>query len=226
VTWKREQSADGLPVWSGQDSIFNVYASDNLPTLSFRAQTMGCIVWLALGMVTVVPLGVVIDLYEIDIPKIVDKETGQLIGTLLLAAWVSIAYVSGKRHYNHIAGDRFLGVHWSLTHKNSLFSYVGAEQWTVDLDQIARVEASPTTEWIKVRDYRGDGKEKSLGLIPAAEYQTFLVLRDTSRRVIYTANADREGCATLAHSIREYLESVRPAAAPAVATAPVAGFDL
>lgn len=84
------------------------------------------------------------------------------------------------------------------------------QSWSVTVDQIARVESGLTTEWQFMREYDGGGwLVERHQPIPKAEFQTFLYLNDGSRRVILTANADREGCGTLAASIRMWLEDVR-----------------
>jgi hypothetical protein len=83
-------------------------------------------------------------------------------------------------------------------------------KWTIALDSVSRVESGLTIEWQPAREYEGgsDSPFKHQP-IPRYEYQTFLFLNDGSRRVILTANADREGCGTLAASIREWLEEAR-----------------
>jgi len=97
---------------------------------------------------------------------------------------------------------------------------VGAAAWEVTLDEVSRVESGLTREWQPARHYSGGpifANDQSTGMIfssgvlevSAFEYQTFLFLADGSRRVIYTANADREGAGTLAQSIRSWIEEMK-----------------
>ena len=82
--------------------------------------------------------------------------------------------------------------------------------WSVAIDRIERVEAGLTCEWLPARRYPG-APTKQLGheRVPTHEYQTYLHLDDGSRRVIFTINAEREASATLALSIRNWIENER-----------------
>lgn len=77
------------------------------------------------------------------------------------------------------------------------------------LASVARVESGLTRDWAPARRYRTHIVGSLLRRVPDHEYQTFLVLADGSRRVVRTVNADREGTAMLAHSIRAWLEACR-----------------
>lgn len=82
--------------------------------------------------------------------------------------------------------------------------------WAVALDSIERVEVGLTRDWIPARQYHGaPSKQRGYDHVPAHEYQTYLHLSDGTRRVILTANADREGCAALAHSVRAWIDGER-----------------
>lgn len=224
MTWKREQSADSLPVWSGSDSIYNV-EKEKVTNNGCGAVAGAFIIVISLFLFAVT-LSEWMDGNQTVMPVAVVTGPLILIMMAFAAYWIWLFFNLGPLKFKD-----WLRHDWRLTASQAGFAYQGRESWAVDLGDVARVETSKTHEWEKVRDYGRliGAKIKIIDEIPSGEYQTFLVLRDTSRRVIYTANADREGCATLAHSIREYLESVRPASAPAVAAGPAAspaGFDL
>lgn len=146
-------------------------------------------------------------------------------------AMTAVMFALAALALGRTVGRKFFGGSWTLTASNGRLLYQSdAPKWTAAVSEIASVEAAPTRQWEQTRKYDG-----LLMSIPDHEWQTFLVMADQSRRVIYTANADRERSGTLAASIRAYVEGQRMAAkradpaASAVAASPSPqgeGFDL
>lgn len=127
--------------------------------------------------------------------------------------------------------EEFIGKKWALWADLSEFIYEGSSKWSVSMDSIARVEIAKTKDSLPARKYKGGiFGGGGLQLVPEHEWQTFLFLNDGTRRVVHIANADRDGCAALAASIREYVETARAAADPQSSdtspAAPADGFDL
>jgi len=135
--------------------------------------------------------------------------------------------------YAVFIGLQWHGDKWTLFSSPIDLSYQGKENWKTALDAISRVEISRTSEFTPARRYAGTPHGiDPIQSVPRDEWQTFLFLKDGTRRVVYHANAARDDCAALAASIREYVEQARhaaPAASPSSPwpSAPVAdGFDL
>ena len=129
----------------------------------------------------------------------------------------------------------FIGENWRLTALSDELAYSKPSdciaRWSVSLDQIARVESGRTVEWQRVRTFPKKSRFAVAALqasIPDAEYQVFIFATDGRRLVVHTANAAREDCGRLAHSIRSYVEQARSASpAPVASSSPAAdGFDL
>lgn len=100
-------------------------------------------------------------------------------------------------------------------------------RWRVSVDEIARVESGLTVEWQPARRYEtGPLWAEKHQPISKYEFQTFLFLNDGTRRVIFTSNANREGCGALATSIRAWLENARAQARRSGGVLAAEGFAL
>jgi hypothetical protein len=99
--------------------------------------------------------------------------------------------------------------------------------WHVAVDEIARVESGLTVEWQPGRRYETGPLWHAKNLaVSQYEFQTFLFLNDGTRRVIFTSNANREGCGSLATSIRAWLENARAQARRSGGVSAEEGFAL
>lgn len=206
MAWKKEISVDGMPIWSGVDRIYNLRYSDQ------KAMNVLAIFFMILGSIMlIISFGLSFDLLSV------------FMGLGSLAYGFSMRAPSSPK---------FIGPKWVITSYGDGLAFRGNDEWAVNLDEIARIETGQTCEFTPSRDYRGLvplpllSSKEDWQTTPKTEWQTFLFLNDSTRRVIYHANADRDGCAALAHSIRSYLETARGSGPiPAPSGAPV-GFDL
>jgi hypothetical protein len=84
------------------------------------------------------------------------------------------------------------------------------DEWSVEVNDIASVEAGKTTDWQAVRkmDF---GWGEAFWHVPDNEWQTYIMDTKGRRLVVHTANSDRETCAALAHSVRGWVEAQRNA---------------
>jgi hypothetical protein len=97
-----------------------------------------------------------------------------------------------------------------------------AESWKASLADIARVEAVATKQWIASRQLGN-----VIHPVTDVEWQAFLFMNDGSRRVICSVNGNRELAATLAQSVRSWLEAMKTrAVVPARSYARAEGFDI
>lgn len=203
MSWAVHDDDADAPVWAGEDSAFDKYASKERAN---RLGLLGGIISIALLM-----FGLMVFVRGGGL----DMMAGLVI-MLGSVAWFAVkSYSPGP--------TRFLGRQWVLEVQGDRLAYIAqhapgdiqlwpSEEWSLRIDDIARVESGLTKEWQAVRHYRPEQKHHHLDAIPDVEYQTFLFLSDGSRRVLYTANAAREATATFAHSVRSWLERQRNAA--------------
>lgn len=225
MSWKKETDAQGRTVWTGQDSIVNKHSD---------------VAWLfPLIWVCFLLFGgaFLFCLVKMNSPHTTDQGLG-MIGAVLtgpmagLGLWAWIAY----RKEGGASSKKWFAAPWGLTGAGGALAYVNGgddripgSRWNISVEHVASVEAAQTANFIPARTVGAIHLETSPN-----EWQTFLVMSDQSRRVILTANADRESCVTLAASIRAYVEAQRMATKPADAAAPVStsaaplgeGFDL
>lgn len=208
--WNVEKDDQGAPIWRGQESIINAHA-DSATLLKW------------LGIVFVVGC-LAPSACNAGVSRVTDG-LNVLFAFIGIAggACISVAFIAGYRT------QKWFGRTWSLVADSGALSYqagaadgLPAESWRVSVDQIATVEAGRTVDWRPSRVIHNIRYE------PDHEWQTFLILTDQTRRAVHHANADREGCAALAASIRAHVEAARAAApAPLAATAPAGdGFNL
>lgn len=209
--WYKDTAPSGLPVWRGKDSIFNFqhHTGHEILGAGLLLGIIGAVLLASFLITAFSP-------YKGD-----DLSSGYALaaGVLMIGARILL------RHGNRTRG-KFIGQAWTLAASNDGITFKGNDRWAVSLDAVARVETARTVEYTPARQFGSQ-----LRNTPADEWQTFIFLNDGTRRVIYHANADRDGCAALAASIREYVEAARSAAAapesPNATPAPPAdGFDL
>lgn len=214
MSWCKEIGTNGLPIWRGCDSVVNLHRE--------RAQAVkGCLIPL-LGFMVVVALAM---LYAGASGDHGTDQIGIFIGILTLLACVPASFAV----YDMVKGGglslrEFFSEEWALWEVRSpamhglAFTRAAsasrpAEWWTVRLSDIARVETGPTREWIGARKLGAIVHE-----VTAFESQTFLFMNDGSRHVICSVNGDREATATLAQSVRAWLEERKAETAKKAAT--------
>jgi hypothetical protein len=209
--WFVSNDDNGLPVWRGQDAIFNALNVDQAQSF---ANVKGCLV------VPAVLVGIVV-CGTSSIP----------LGLLIMLGAPALMAMGNKPKIS------FLGQKWELRAGSDFIEYETAPppngvrfsgpNFKVAVSEIARVEIDNTVKYTPARDYGGAGREQDFKTVPEHEWQVFLFMADGTRRVIHHANADRDDCAALAASIRSWLESTRHAPASAASSRPQAdGFDL
>ncbi len=110
---------------------------------------------------------------------------------------------------------QWLTQRWQLQIRDRAFQFNAAANdglpsanWTLPLDAVASVETGRTADFTPSRKSGSFTMETS-----AYEWQTFLFLKDGTRRPVHHANAARDDCAALAASIREYLDTAAPVVA-------------
>lgn len=229
MTWQRETGRDGLPVWRGWDSIVNAHRHQARENYGCGYPAIGGMVLLALVFIFAGSTG----------GRAVDA-LGAVVGWLLLIAAAPGVFVIWKLEKDGgVSARAFFDEQWTLFEvKNATFHGLAfrrkasgnrpAESWTAPLSEIARVEAGMTKQWIGSRRIGALIHEVS-----PYEAQAFLFMNDGSRRVICSVNGNLEATATLAQSVRSWLEEVKavPPAQPQRAEARPAnewreGFDL
>ena len=216
MTWTQQAETQDAQTWRGQSLIFDIQKSE---ALGIALQTGGGGgVILALG-------GLCLSLAPV------------FGGPLLVVGVVCVGFGGwALKAARDLKKTPYKRQDWELIfdNKTSVFSYKFADNaaslWTCKADEISRVETSKTVDWETVRDYNnkmGGITLKTAG-ISQVEYQTFFVMHDTSRRVIYTYDDGREMCATLAASIRAAMQnSTATAPPPPSSSSPrPSGFDL
>lgn len=243
MSWTKGNDASGGPIWVGTDSIFDPYWKTRRDRAQFAALGVAFGVGLASLVLVEVPVMVLLE-------KLLSPQSPVVIygGRLLSVVVFLIAAAAGGLYWVGKSPSKFINRDWSLTVKAGALVYeAGAFQpylnplqvsrdgasWQVPLAAIGTVETSQSTAWQGARRYEGgpiSNPADRVEEVPSAEYQVYLTMTDQTRRIVHIANADREGCASLAASIRAYVEAQRMAATPApVAASPSAlaeGFDL
>lgn len=254
MTWKVEKGPDGLPVWSGKDSVYDPTGTDRQNSHGFMALVVAAAsifaawwVWDALYD----PIWALRardtsacspeTIYETCWGKAKPTWLREWVvpglafgGTFLLAALVVVVNLV----WWGFQPAEWIKRTWTLTASpDGLTLETDGDGggildwgWSVKLADIARVEVAATAEWEPGRRYwRGDtfdtNYKDSVRRVSPAEVQAFLFMADGSRRVICTVNAGRESAATLAHSIRSWLDAQR-SASPSIAAAPIAAASL
>ncbi|HYH70389.1 MAG TPA: hypothetical protein VEX16_03700 [Methyloceanibacter sp.] len=243
MNWVVKIRPDGLPSWKGIDSVYDLnwrnrwewwLASFLLLPLAFFA-TYGAVLAVASVIMHALPNGA-LDMFDDDNLAVFIPFVALVVGSSAYATWRTRRALKERcprpgKFYERVW--RLEATPGNLCYNAEDFTpYLdprGVSRqghfWLVTLDQIARVESGPTVEWQRMREYEGRPSfMDQFQPIPPAEYQTFLFLNDGSRRVILTANADRESCGTLAMSIRAWLVEQRNRTGVPVGTA--AGFGL
>lgn len=202
MSWIRETSPEGLPVWRGRDSIVNVHQG--------QAQVnLGC------GL----PVTAVLVIIGLIMAAAGGGGAGSYLGMLVLLIGVpaGVIFMRGAKG-GGLSVRTFFNEDWVLWeartadfHGLHFLRRAGAhrpeETWAASLTDIARVETGMTKQWIGSRTLG-----QTIHPVTDFESQTFLFMNDGSRRVICSANANQEVTATLAHSVRTWLEEKRDAA--------------
>lgn len=248
MTWKRKDGRDGLPVWEGADSIADPFLWEQQERFGWSVVGISALlIWL--GVIAWAMIMSVLEL--IAYPDLADLMTSRNNGSMGTTSppslIVGLIVVGGviwiMRNYARLKPDGLITRRWflkatvdGLTYSAGHFSRaldpidVSAHgiSWSVKLASIARVESAHTTEWQAGRVYEGGpGGRAGPAAVPPHEYQTFLFLADGSRRVFCTVNIHREDAATLAHSVRSWLEAMKAQAVVPVRTyARAEGFDI
>ena len=226
MSWRLEKDVNG-PVWSGTDSVFDfawwhkelrwlLTGLVGVPFAFFTVWIATVAAWsfLSRGLADSFDLGVGAMADALAWPFLILAPTASLF-----AAWCAYRRLFVRQS----RPSKFLTRRWTLRPTPEGLAYAAGAfsdeldaseasrdggQWSVPLSAIARVEVAPTTQWIPSRNYRGFSiGTPRVQAVPPHEYQTFLFMADGSRRVIYTGNADFEGAAILAHSVRTWVEA-------------------
>lgn len=220
MSWSKMKDA---PAWGGQFEILNLiksaqrnYASGGMK--EYSAGSLGCI-----GLFCVM--------------------CAVALGPIAGPLWVVAAIGLGGGGFAYFGINKWQkqspwqGDFWTLVISDGRAEYRQAPaaippvtarpSWIVPVDAIARVETSPTSDYLGGRDYGGKGRDEDFRAVPKGEWHVFLFLNNGTRRPIHYANANRDDCAELAASIRAHLESTRPSSAAPAKDAPrPSGFDL
>lgn len=216
MTWTVENQQESGAIWAGQDDIINMRKihHDKAGTSGIGCTAAILIGGLVLFAMLASSIGADFSHDRAARDKL-DNTPLLFLFFLIAACGVAWAvYWSSLEDWVHRP--------WKLVADGEKMAFRGPQEWALPLNQIASVEAGKTTDWQKVRDYNGESL-----MIPPDEWQTFLVLTDQSRRVIYTANVAREDCGALAASIRAHVEAHRASASPVLPAAPSGdGFNL
>jgi hypothetical protein len=223
MSWKRENVRNGLSIWRGRDSIVNLHQHQ-------AWEAMGCGIP---GVAVTVIMGLVF-LAEASGKNGVAGSLGTFLGYLVLLPGLGAgALIFAIMCKGGLSTRSFFDEEWTLREKQSA-TFQGltfrrmesgnrpAESWSAPLADIARVEAGATQQWISSRRLGN-----VLHPVSEAESQVFLFMNDGSRRVIYSINGNREVAATLAQSVRSWLEAMkaRPVE-PLRSYARAEGFDI
>ncbi|MEA3013353.1 MAG: hypothetical protein QOD42_1898 [Sphingomonadales bacterium] len=222
MSWKRENTRDGLSIWRGRDSIVNLHQLE-------ASQHAGCLY----PLLAVVVVIAVLFIAEGGGDRPIDLISSIAGWVMLLASVPVVWFVWKLAHGGGLSLQSFFDEEWTLremqnaTFKGLTFRRMEsgnrpAESWSAPLADIARVEAGSTQQWISSRRLGN-----VIHPVSEAESQVFLFMNDGSRRVICSINGNREVAATLAQSVRSWLEAMkaRPAA-PLRSYARAEGFDI
>jgi hypothetical protein len=222
MSWKRENGPEGLSVWRGRDSIVNLHQLQ-------AYDSAGCLY----PLLAVVLVIAVLFIAEGGGDRPIDL-ISSLAGWVMLLASAPVVWLVWKLGQGGGLSTRsFFDEEWMLREMQSATfqglafrrmesSNRSAESWSAPLADIARVEAGATQQWISSRRLGN-----VFHPVSEAESQVFLFMNDGSRRVICSINGNREVAATLAQSVRSWLEAMkaRPAA-PLRSYARAEGFDI
>lgn len=220
MSWGVRCETSGYPTWRGTDSIVDQWYDTNevrafFMRLSFKAASA------ASGVASLMAFGASHE--ELMHGRVHFPWWGLGLGGMVAAA-LSLLLLFACAYWPK--PDIFIRRDWKLIVAGSELVFRAGEfsapldayqvsrhgrSWSVHMGEIARVESGLTTDWQPARRYEGGPWHVRDGVneVPKSEYQTFLLMNDGSRRVIQTTNADREGSATLAQSIRAWLEDHR-----------------
>lgn len=211
MNWERNTASGGAPVWTGVDTIFDPWwdrrTSSHFYDNIFAGVMIGILfIGISLCLESAMlysPWGgqgwrktyYASILYLFAAPtcgilawRIYTKRDWKLPSRLFERRWKLQA---DGDHLVYAAGPFSLGLDPFEVSR-------AGRSWRLSVDEIARVESSLTTDWQPGRAYstRPWHAEK-LQPISQFEFQTFLYLNDGTRRVIFTSNANREGCGAL-----------------------------
>lgn len=149
---------------------------------------------------------------------------------MLVCLWASTI---GNEYGRAFTKAQFLREEWGLSLAGNRLDYRAHDGWAVAVGDVSRVEIAKTADYTGTRNVnhltRALGVKPSIDFsafkVPENEWQVFLFMADGTRRVVHHANADRDGCAALAASIRSALAAAT--AKPAAISAPPSqGFAL
>ncbi len=186
MNWTKKTDSSGMPRWQGVCSVQDPHRKAGSER-ALAASLIGACIGAVLGGLTGVFGGTLLGVFFGALAGLVigaDEDTPNFD----TRAWT-------------LTGDAL-----GLSYQAPASVYLEAARWSVQLDQIARVETGRTVDWQAGRDY-GRYLGQRIVTAPSAEYQAFLFLTDGSRRVFHVVNADREEAETLAHSVRAWLEA-------------------
>jgi hypothetical protein len=180
MSWQVDNSRG--PEWSGRDSIYNMQSASRWMYLG------GGIAGLLLCVVVMGGSG----------DSRVEKGLNAIFGLLVLMPSIGMA------SYGLMLFPKWFTEGWRLTANANRLHFHGERKWSVRVDHIDSVEVGRTIDWVPSRSASfGDAS------VSQYEWQVFLFLTDGSRVVIYSVNADRESAATLAASIKSWLDRCR-----------------
>ena len=225
MSWTMEHTGDGMPRWSGADSVYDVWWHKRTGKV-YANIVVGVLLFL-MGMGALVCLEVAQDHAPWG-----DQGWRGWYGTALLfllgAVVLACAAVLTLLRYDWSILPEFITRNWTLsagadglTYRAGNFDWrlVATEvsrdglAWSVALDNVTRVESAPTRQWQGARRYKGGPAfSRDVAEIPSMEHQVFLFLADGSRRVVHTVNGDPETASMLALSIRSWVEEQKQAA--------------
>lgn len=236
MSWRFE-TGDGRAAWSGEDSVFDPCFRER--TIQWWFKSGAAFLGLAMIGEYGIKLPVTLALEAMGIQGLTLSLVLIALTFILFVPVIILAYPAFERRLPK--PERFYCRTWRLEAEGGALRYRAEEfdgplaahevspqgrTWSVALDDVSRVETGLTTDWQGVRLYKGAPKRfRGRAQIPPREYQTYLFLADGSRRVVFTVNAERESSATLAHSIRSWLEARRSAPGIPAPEAGGEGFD-
>lgn len=206
MNWTATTDENGLPRWTGTDSIINQRRREAY-YLKYGGGGLLILCFLIVTVISISTRG----------SNSVQSQFGGgalslvfgLVGLGLLANLVVVAAKGGAPTQKWFDEPWVMGAVSNASFTGFEFirgasRFRSEERWKARLDDIARIEVGFTKEWTPLREI-GAYKYPTTDV----EYQVFFYMNDGSRRVVMAANAAREECAALAHSIRTYLEAQR-----------------
>ena len=219
MSWTLDGAESGAPVWNGKDYLIDARRGDK--RVWWWIAVFGYPVMIAYGVI-----GFPAYLYAAWLAMLEGYWPHAGMFTVLAVSCIAVLFKCREDAPDDFKwAQDFIERDWSLALRDDKLAYKAGKfsaemnpkevsrdgsSWSVPLDAVARVESGLSKEWQAVRRYPLRGSDwLSRYFIPDHEYQTFLFLSDGSRRVVQTANADREGSAMLALSIRSWIETHR-----------------